>query len=81
MMYMDSEHPKFQYKLPGVTTKAWLNVGEGVTVMDTVIQTVEVHKESNQMTIIWRASSFYKGPESMKDFTAFDFGMEVHNGG
>ncbi len=81
MMYMDSEHPKYQYKLPGMTIKAWLNVGEGITVMDTVIQTVEVHKESNQMTIIWRASSFYKGPDSIKDFTAFDFGMEVHNGG
>ncbi|MGL1933389.1 MAG: DUF2169 domain-containing protein [Fibrobacterales bacterium] len=80
MMYMDAEHPKFECKLPGITMKAWLNVGTGLQIMDTVIQTVEIHKETNQLTLVWRASSFYEGVESMKNFSEFKFGMEVFNG-
>ena len=75
LMYMDPEHPKFQFQLPGIRPTLRIDVGSGEKLMQSVIHTIEVYKPTNQVTVVWRGSVYYSGLESMKEFTKFEYGL------
>ncbi|MGL1885527.1 MAG: DUF2169 domain-containing protein [Reichenbachiella sp.] len=74
MMYMDPEVPKYSFTLPSASPTIWLNTGSGLLETIPEIQTVEVYKNTNQVTLVWRGSFEYAGPEAIKDFTALEYG-------
>jgi hypothetical protein len=76
LIYMDPDHPQFDFRLPGIRPTSWLDVGEGPERMDMVLHTVEILKETDQCTMVWRGSSYYGGPEDMEEYEAFEFGVE-----
>ena len=76
LAHMDSELAQFSFQLPGGRPRAWLDVGEGREEMVMVPDTVTIFKETNQVSIVWRGCGYYGGPESMSEFTAFEYGVE-----
>ncbi len=76
MAFMDADTPQFSFQLPGIKPKAWLDVGEGPESMAMVLQTAVIYKATNQIALTWRGCAYYGGPESMKDFTTLEFGIE-----
>ena len=73
---LDPEFPQFGFELPGERPTAWLDVGEGREDLAMVLQTLVIHKESDQLTLVWRGCAYYGGVESMKEFTALEFGIK-----
>lgn len=73
---LDPFEPQFAFALPGVRPMAWLNVGQGPEEMPMALHTVVVDKEKNRLTMVWRGCAFYGGVESMKKFTALEFGVK-----
>ncbi len=73
LAHLDKEHPQFSFNLPGVRPRAWLDVGQGAEEMRMALHTVVIYKETNQVTLVWRGSSYYGGLEEMKKFTALDY--------
>ncbi len=76
LAYLDEEHPQFAFTLPGARPIAWLDVGEGPEDLPMVLHTVVIYKDTNQVTLTWRGCAYYGGIESMKKFTAFEFGVK-----
>jgi hypothetical protein len=76
LVYMDPDYPQFNFFLPDIRPTAWLDVGEGPEKMQMVPHTIEIFKPTNQVSIVWRGSVYYGGPEEMKDFEAFEFGVK-----
>jgi len=76
LIYMDPDCPKFSFQLPGIMPKAWIDVGEGPEAMSMVPQNIEVFKETNQVSLVWRGSVYYEGAEAMEEFESLDFGVE-----
>ncbi|MGL1900526.1 MAG: DUF2169 domain-containing protein [Fibrobacterales bacterium] len=74
MMYMDPEHPKFHFQLPAEQPMLWLNTGIGIREAKATLQTVEVYKPTNQVTLLWRGEFVYPGPEAFGSFTALEYG-------
>ncbi len=74
MRFLDAEFPAFEFGLPGDKPQLWIDVGQGKQKMEAVLQTVEIYKETNQCTMLWRGSVQYGGPESLKHFKKFEFG-------
>jgi hypothetical protein len=76
--YMDPDRPTFRFRLPGDRPVLRLDVGTGPERMETVLQDVVVFKGSNQISMVWRGSCRYDGPESMRDWRTVR--MEVEDG-
>lgn len=76
LAHLDPAFPQFAFSLPGTRPTAWLDVGEGPEDMAMALHTVVIYKETNQVTLVWRGCSIYGGIESMKDFTAFEYGIK-----
>jgi hypothetical protein len=76
LIYMDPDWPKFNFQLPDMRPTAWIDVGEGPEEMQMVLHTIEILKPTNQLTMVWRGSTYYEGPESMAEFEQFDFGVK-----
>ncbi|MBK8805065.1 MAG: DUF2169 domain-containing protein [Fibrobacteres bacterium] len=74
--YMDPDHPIFKFPLPGKRPAVWMDVGMGREWMDTVLQSVIITKGNNQLSMVWRGSCRYDGPESMAEWTKFAIGAE-----
>jgi hypothetical protein len=72
--YLDAAFPAFDFRLPGTKPEPWIDVGDGRQSMEAILQTVELYKETNQCTLLWRGSVRYGGPESMTHFRKFEFG-------
>lgn len=77
MANLDKNYPQFAFNLPGIRPKAWLDVGEGPEEMRMVLQSVIIYKETNQLALVWRGSSYYGGLEAMKKYTKFEFGVKA----
>ena len=52
-----------------------MDVGEGRVEMPVTLQTLEIFKATNQYTVVWRGSVKYRGPEALKLFTKFEYGV------
>ncbi len=74
LRYLDPVHPAFAFRLPGDKPKPWIDVGNGRQDLGAVLQTVEIFKESNLCTLLWRGSVVYGGPESLKHFKKLEYG-------
>ena len=75
--YMDPDFPLFDFQLPDDPPSPWMNVNdEGVEELKPVLQTVVVHKETNQVTLVWRGSAYYGGPQEMAQYSDLQFGAE-----
>ncbi len=79
--YLDKNFPQFYFDLPDIQPSCWLDVGEGPENMSMVLQTAEIYKEKNLLSLVWRGSAYYKGPEAMEEFTNFEFGIETAKAG
>lgn len=78
LSYMDPDFPLFEFKLPGETPVLFLEANnEGPEQLKPVLQTVVVHKEANQVTLTWRGSAYYGGPEEMASWSGLEFGVEA----
>jgi hypothetical protein len=75
LRYLDPEHPAFEFRLNPERPRLALDVGEGRVEMPTALQTLEIYKATNQYTAVWRGSVKYRGPESLKLFTKFEYGV------
>jgi hypothetical protein len=76
LAHMDPETPQFSFKLPGVRPVGWLDVGRFPEKFEMVLHGVTIHKESNQVTMLWRGCMHYDGPESLRTFTMLQFGAD-----
>jgi hypothetical protein len=75
--YMDPDFPLFEFQLPDDVPTPWMNVNdEGAEELQPVLQTVVVHKETNQVTLVWRGSAYYGGPQEMAQYSNLQFGVE-----
>jgi hypothetical protein len=75
--YMDPDFPLFEFQLPDDVPTPWMNVDdEGREELKPVLQTVVVHKETNQVTMVWRGSAHYGGPPEMSRYSNLRFGVE-----
>ncbi len=75
--YMDPDFPLFDFQLPNDTPSLWIEVNdEGLEELKPVLQTVVVHKETNQVTLVWRGSAYYGGPQEMAEYQNLQFGVE-----
>lgn len=74
LRYMDAVFPAFQFPLNLEKPKIFLDVGEGRVQLPTVMQTLEIFKETNQLSVVWRGSAKYAGPQAFKLFTNFEYG-------
>ena len=75
--YMDPDFPLFDFQLPDDLPSLWIEVNdEGVEGLAPVLQTVMVHKETNQVTLVWRGSAYYGGPQEMAEYSNLQFGVE-----
>lgn len=78
LSYMDPDFPLFEFKLPGEAPVLYLDANnEGAEELTPVLQTVVVHKETNQVTLTWRGSAYYGGPEEMAEWSGLEFGVEA----
>ncbi|MEN9307980.1 MAG: hypothetical protein RL173_1912 [Fibrobacterota bacterium] len=76
LSYMDPDFPLFEFKLPMDVPSLFLEANdEGPEELAAVLQTVVVHKETNQVTLLWRGSCYYGGPEAMADWTGLEYGV------
>lgn len=76
LQYMDPDVPLFRFGLPGNRPSAWIDVGDGLETMDMVLQNVVIYKGTNQVTMVWRGSCAYAGPESMAEWETLRYGAE-----
>lgn len=76
MANLDKDHPRFSFTLPDKRPRAFLDVGEGPEEMRMVLQTVVVHKDSNQVSMVWRGSCYYGGLEAMQKFKRLEFSVK-----
>ncbi len=76
LVHLDPDFHQFAFTFPGTRPMAWLDVGEGPVDMAMSLHTAVIYKETNQLTLVWRGCTYYKGLEAMKDFTAFEFGVK-----
>lgn len=76
LSYMDPDFPLFEFQLPGETPALFLDAdNEGPDELHPVLQTVIIHKETNQVTLTWRGSAYYGGPAEMAEWSALKFGI------
>jgi len=75
LKYMDPDYPEFQFQLPGVHPKAWMDMGSGKKTMQMVPQTIEILKDRNLMTIVWRGSVPYGGVDTLESLTHLEYGV------
>lgn len=75
LRYLDPDHPAFEFRLNGEIPRMGLDVGEGRVELPATLQTIEIYKATNQYTAVWRGSVKYGGPESLKLFTKFEYGV------
>ncbi|MEO7425550.1 MAG: DUF2169 domain-containing protein [Fibrobacteria bacterium] len=75
LRYLDPDHPAFEFKLNPEKPSPCLDVGEGRMALPATLQTLEIYKATNQYTVVWRGSVKYQGPQSLKLFTKFEFGV------
>ena len=77
LSYMDPDFPLFEFKLPYEVPTLFLDANrEGPQELAAVLQTLVVHKETNQVTLLWRGSAYYGGPQEMANWSGFEFGVE-----
>ena len=74
--HMDRDHPRFGFRLPGTLSGIFLDTGDGPEWMRPVLHDVVVHKGENRLTLVWRGSCLYGGPESMVRWTRCRMGVE-----
>jgi hypothetical protein len=77
LVYLDSDHPKFEFRLPGERPQIHLNVGQGLEWMEPVLQNVVIFKGTDQVELTWRGSCRYDGPESMSNWTTLKMGVAI----
>ncbi len=75
MRYLDPSYPAFQFQLKLPKPNLFLNVGDGPQTLPTVMQTLEIFKETNQLSVVWRGSAQYAGPDAFRKFKQFEFGV------
>jgi len=75
LRYLDAEHPAFEFKLNPERPRLALDVGEGRVELPVTLQALEIYKATNQYTAVWRGSVRYQGPESLRLFTKFEYGV------
>ncbi len=75
LVYLDADHPQFEFRLPGERPRIFLDVGHGMEWMEPVLQNVVIYKGTDQMTVVWRGSCRYEGPQSMSNWTTLRMGV------
>ena len=77
LRHLDRDFPLFEFSLPGEVPTLWLDADDqGPEELSPVLQTVVIHKETNQLTLVWRGSAYYGGPLVMAQWSALQFGVE-----
>lgn len=76
LAYLDADFPAFSFQLPGDRPLALLDLGEGTRAAKTVLHTVEIHKETHQLTMVWRGSFRYAGAQSLGSLDHMSFSVE-----
>jgi len=77
LRHLDRDFPLFEFFLPGEVPTLWLDADDqGPEELSPVLQTVVIHKETNQLTLVWRGSAYYGGPLVMAQWSALRFGVE-----
>jgi len=77
LLYLDADRPQFEFRLPGEQPKIHLDVGNGTEWMEPVLQNVVIYKGTDQLTLVWRGSCRYDGPESMSGWTALKMSVAL----
>ncbi len=75
LAHLDPDHPQFALQLAGDRPILFLDVGQGASELKTVLQTVVIFKETNQLCVTWRGSAYYDGPEALKKIPMLDYGV------
>ena len=75
LRYLDPDHPAFEFRLNPEQPRLVMDVGEGRMELPATLLTLEIYKATNQYTAVWRGSVKYRGPESLKLFTKFEYGV------
>lgn len=55
LTYMDKLNPLFTFELPGIAPTAWIETNTRMLRKYMMLQTIEIFKEVNQMTMVWSA--------------------------
>lgn len=74
MVHMDPDHPKFEFLLPDDPPIIFLDTGEGRRELPAVLQTVQLYKPANQLTMLWRGSLRGAGIEWFSGLSCLDHG-------
>jgi hypothetical protein len=74
LRYLDPAYPAFEFRLNPEKPRIFLDVGQGRQELPATLQTLEIFKEANQYTVVWRGSAKYQGPDSLRRFKKFEFG-------
>lgn len=62
--YLDPDHPKFDISLPTIRPRIFLDSGSGAAECQPRLQTIEIFKPSNQLTMLWRADAALPEPDA-----------------
>lgn len=73
---LDPGHPEFRFQLDPKKPVLWLDVGNGKQFLESVPQTLEIYKETNQCTVTWRGMARYGGLQNLRKFPRLAFGVE-----
>jgi hypothetical protein len=80
LAHMDKTHSAFRFFLPGEKPQAYLDLGKGMQILRMVPQTVTLHKETNQVTLVWQGGVRYAGGDALAEAEGLDYGVETVRG-
>ncbi len=65
-----------EFQLPGETPKVRIDMGQGTQEPQAFLHTVQIHGETRQVDMVWRASVTYPGPDWLPEMTMLDLSLE-----
>lgn len=67
LAYMDHDHPQYKIPLPNMEPRLGLDFGEGMTWLEPQLQKIEIDKDKDTITLLWRGSSYCAPLEDLVD--------------
>ncbi len=76
LTFLDPDHPKFEFALPGHTPVMTLDIGDGPVQLQSALHTVVIDKDTNLLTMIWRGAFELENIEQFGQLTKLETHVE-----
>ncbi|MFW6255082.1 MAG: DUF2169 family type VI secretion system accessory protein [Chitinivibrionales bacterium] len=76
LIFFDPDYPKFEFALPGETPLMTIDTGEGPVELKPALHTVDINKDENALTMIWRGAYELESMEQFAEFKKLETKVE-----